>query len=257
MWPSRPKMIHFPSGETSSDIHVPSLVSKSISRVAPRAFVVSHSAGGFSCAAVQVGTRSAMATSQLEMLRTGPFMRLWAVRCIKFSRDEARRTTTRQVRRAAWPVGIAAISVGALYHAGATNATTSRESATFVSLHFALIDFAEIVCCTHRILFPVEASYETYDGRRFACARGGCEVSRGAAANQPRRRPASSAVQGHHRQCEVCLRSCASGCPVAPRKHSRSELIGLLWQRHSEARRYDGDGERRQSSYRTFLHRRG
>src|SRR5258705_12872217 len=50
MWPSRSNTIHFPSGDKSRAIHVPSLVSKSISRVAPLALVVSHSAADFSCA---------------------------------------------------------------------------------------------------------------------------------------------------------------------------------------------------------------
>src|SRR5436853_483138 len=47
MCPSRSKAIHLPSGDRLNAIHVPSLVSKSMSRVCPRAFVVSHSAEGF------------------------------------------------------------------------------------------------------------------------------------------------------------------------------------------------------------------
>src|SRR5215467_6356935 len=50
MWPSKSKAIHLPSGERVSAIQVPSLVSKSRSRVCPRALVVSHSAEGFSWA---------------------------------------------------------------------------------------------------------------------------------------------------------------------------------------------------------------
>src|SRR5258707_6891170 len=44
----RSKTIHLPSGEMSTDIQVPSEVSKSISRVLPRARVVSHFAAGLS-----------------------------------------------------------------------------------------------------------------------------------------------------------------------------------------------------------------
>src|SRR4030095_16661420 len=50
MWPRRSNTIQLPSGDRSSDIQVPSLVSKSISRVAPLGFVVSQTAGGFSWA---------------------------------------------------------------------------------------------------------------------------------------------------------------------------------------------------------------
>ena len=45
MWPSRSKTSHSPSGETSTDIQVPSVVVKAISRVSPRGIVMSHSAG--------------------------------------------------------------------------------------------------------------------------------------------------------------------------------------------------------------------
>src|SRR5215469_1670505 len=44
----RSKTIHFLSGEMSTDIQVPSVVSKSMSRVFPRARVVSHFSAGFS-----------------------------------------------------------------------------------------------------------------------------------------------------------------------------------------------------------------
>src|SRR6266436_3632832 len=44
----RSKRIHLPSGEMSTDIQVPSEVSKSMSRVFPRARVVSHFAAGLS-----------------------------------------------------------------------------------------------------------------------------------------------------------------------------------------------------------------
>src|SRR6266436_547875 len=44
----RSKTIHLPSGEMSTDIQVPSEVSKSMSRVLPRARVVSHFAAGLS-----------------------------------------------------------------------------------------------------------------------------------------------------------------------------------------------------------------
>ena len=42
MWPSRSKTTHVRSGERSPDIHVPSDVVKSMSRVFPRAWVTSH-----------------------------------------------------------------------------------------------------------------------------------------------------------------------------------------------------------------------
>src|SRR5947208_11968743 len=71
MCPSRSKAIHLPSGERLSAIHVPSLVSKSISRVCPRAFVVSHSAEGFSCDGFSCAPPGALhnvaATSQPSM----------------------------------------------------------------------------------------------------------------------------------------------------------------------------------------------
>src|SRR5579864_692498 len=48
MWARRSKTIHLPSGEISTDIQVPSEVSKAISRVVPRGSVVSHFSSGLS-----------------------------------------------------------------------------------------------------------------------------------------------------------------------------------------------------------------
>src|SRR5579864_1667934 len=63
MWPSRSKMIHLPSGDWSTDIQVPSVVSKSMSRVLPRAWVVSHSFEVFSSAAIALAKQSRSATT--------------------------------------------------------------------------------------------------------------------------------------------------------------------------------------------------
>src|SRR5271168_4481820 len=126
----------------SRDIQVPSLVSKSISCVCPRAFVVSHSAGGFSWADAHAGARSAAAKSQARKRTKPSELRSWATVCMMTLRDDL---LERADAHRVWPANSIAkiapsIPVRALYHVGATKATLSRKCATFVSLRNAFED---------------------------------------------------------------------------------------------------------------------
>src|ERR1019366_7625024 len=76
MWPSRSKAIQEPSGERSADIHVPSVVVKSMSRVLPRASVTSQprpppveSAPPPRCAPAPEGTSAASTSEQTAAKR--------------------------------------------------------------------------------------------------------------------------------------------------------------------------------------------
>src|ERR1700676_1807759 len=106
-----------------------------MSRVWPRACVVSHSDAGFSCAVAHAGTKSAAAMSHRETRRQLRAVDVRMVSCMTvLRRCSVGRSTTRAVRPTAFTsITSLAISVRVLYHEGLTNATLSHEYATGVS----------------------------------------------------------------------------------------------------------------------------
>src|SRR3984957_12715196 len=95
--------------------------------------------------------------------------------------------------------------------------------------------FQEVICaCTDGLSVDVLLGDACWRSERGGCSRNGC-----------------GALQGRARQREVCFwRGPASGA-LAVREYSRGEFAGLLWQRHSEARRYDRYGAGRRSEEHT------
>src|SRR5215213_1157998 len=76
MWPRRSKTIHVPSGEISTDIQVPSLVVKSMSRVLPRAWVTSHVGAGLAGAGVCAGRGAETSRASASEVRIGGHVRV-------------------------------------------------------------------------------------------------------------------------------------------------------------------------------------